>query len=648
ALLDSASQLNFVTNRLVSQLQLKKVNSSQFISGIGQNDFATNHIVDLRLHSRVTDYTANLTAVVTSTITDIQPSRSLKCVDWNIPSNIRLADPLFFEPQRIDMLIGASLFFDLLCVGQIRLAESMPILQKTKLGWIVSGATVYNAAKLSCLTAIDMALTNDSDVELNKLVERFWEVETCKESSPKTTAEEDLCESNFLKNYRRLKSGEFSVRLPTKLPSFELGESYPQAVNRFRALERRLQRNAELKKQYSSFIKEYLDLNHMSVVDAIPSKVPINFLPHHCVLKADSTTTKLRVVFDGSAPTSTRRSLNSILMKGPTIQQQLFDILLRFRTFKIALTADICKMYRCVRMSYPDNFLQCIIWRDSPNEEFRIFKLDTVTYGTKPASFLSIRSMQQLAQDDAHLYPVGAETIKHAFYVDDMISGADSVDEAKVMLNQTRKLLSLGNFHLRKWCSNDNRILTDIAANDKQEFLKFDDDTMITKALGLVWDPSLDVFIFSFSPFATPAKVTKRTILSAIARLYDPLGLIGPVVAKAKIFLQQLWKEKLHWDESPSQAIQSEWLEMCSQYKLVAHFSFDRFLLMPEADLQMHAFCDASVAAYGACIYIRAEREGYIQTNLLCSKSRVAPLKTLTVPRLELSGALLLAELVSK
>ncbi|XP_017474307.1 PREDICTED: uncharacterized protein LOC108364935 [Rhagoletis zephyria] len=328
ALLDSASQLNFVTNRLVSQLQLKKVNSSQFISGIGQNDFATNHIVDLRLHSRVTDYTANLTAVVTSTITDIQPSRSLKCVDWNIPSNIRLADPLFFEPQRIDMLIGASLFFDLLCVGQIRLAESMPILQKTKLGWIVSGATAYNAAKLSCLTAIDMALTNDSDVELNKLVERFWEVETCKESSPKTTAEEDLCEAHFLKNYRRLKSGEFSVRLPTKLPSFELGESYQQAVNRFRALERRLQRNAELKKQYSSFIKEYLDLNHMSVVDAIPSKVPINFLPHHCVLKADSTTTKLRVVFDGSAPTSTGRSLNSILMKGPTIQQQLFDILL--------------------------------------------------------------------------------------------------------------------------------------------------------------------------------------------------------------------------------------------------------------------------------------------------------------------------------
>ncbi|XP_036317473.1 uncharacterized protein LOC118732444, partial [Rhagoletis pomonella] len=493
-----------------------------------------------------------------------------------------------------------------------------------------------------------MALANDTDVELNDLVQRFWAIENCNDSAPKTTVEEDLCEEHFIKTHKRLESGEFSVRLPAKSPHCELGESYQQAINRFKALERKFQRNAELKQQYSSFIKEYLDLNHMSVVDTIPKQIPVNFLPHHCVLKADSTTTKLRVVFDGSAATSNGRSLNSILMKGPTIQPPLFDILLRFRTFKIALTADIAKMYRCVRMSHPDNFLQCIIWRDNPNEDFCIFKLDTVTYGTKPASFLAIRAMQQLGRDGALVYPVGAETIHHGFYVDDMIFGADSVDEAKVVLNQTKKLLTLGNFHLRKWCSNDDRVLADIGGNDRQDFLTFDDGASITKTLGLVWDPKLDVFIFSFSPFATPTKVTKRTILSAIARLYDPLGLIGPVVAKAKIFLQHLWKEKLHWDESPPQALQEEWLEICNQYKLVARFSFDRYLIMPEADLQIHGFCDASIAAYGACIYIRAESDGHILTNLLCSKSRVAPLKALTVPKLELSGALLLAELIAK
>ncbi|XP_049309563.1 uncharacterized protein LOC125777819 [Bactrocera dorsalis] len=191
ALLDSASQLNFITNRLANQLQLKKIKSSQFISGIGQNDFVDNHIVNFDLHSRINDYIAKLSAVITPTITDVQPSRSLKGINWNIPQNIRLADPHFFEPQRVDMLIGASLFFDLLCVGQIRLAENLPLLQKTKLGWVVSGATTYNISKLSCLAAIDTALANDTDDDLYNLVQRFWEIENCIDSTPKTTIEED-------------------------------------------------------------------------------------------------------------------------------------------------------------------------------------------------------------------------------------------------------------------------------------------------------------------------------------------------------------------------------------------------------------------------------------------------------------------------
>ncbi|XP_036340466.1 uncharacterized protein LOC118749791, partial [Rhagoletis pomonella] len=139
ALLDSASQLNFVTNRLANQLQLKKVKSTTSISGIGQIDFVADHMVDLEMHSRIGEYQAQLSAVVTPSITDAQPLRSLNNIEWKIPSNVYLADPLFFESQRVDVLIGASLFFELLCVGQIRLSEQLALLQKTKLGWIVSG-----------------------------------------------------------------------------------------------------------------------------------------------------------------------------------------------------------------------------------------------------------------------------------------------------------------------------------------------------------------------------------------------------------------------------------------------------------------------------------------------------------------------------
>jgi len=139
------------------------------------------------------------------------------------------------------------------------------------------------------------------------------------------------------------------------------------------------------------------------------------FLPHHCVIKEDSSTTKLGVVFDGSAASSSGYSLNDVLMAGPVIQPKLFQILLRFRSHPVAITGDICKMYRCVRVQPEDSHLQCILWRDSPQDQLRVFKLDTVTYGTKAASFLAVRAMHQLAADEHTAFPLGAEVIRRDF-----------------------------------------------------------------------------------------------------------------------------------------------------------------------------------------------------------------------------------------
>ncbi|XP_037936953.1 uncharacterized protein LOC119670662 [Teleopsis dalmanni] len=185
-------------------------------------------------------------------------------------------------------------------------------------------------------------------------------------------------------------------------------------------------------------MKEYLDLNHMSSVADTEACLPKYYLSHHCVLKASSSSTKLRVVFDGSAPTSTGYSLNDILMSGPTIQSNLIDILLRFRSFPIALTANICKMYRCVGVTPPDNFLQCILWRNDHQEPLKDYKLDTVTYGTKPAAFLAVRAMQQLAADEAENFPLGSRITLRDFYIDDLITGGSSEHE---VLNIMRKHL---------------------------------------------------------------------------------------------------------------------------------------------------------------------------------------------------------------
>ncbi|XP_054745734.1 uncharacterized protein LOC129250115 [Anastrepha obliqua] len=395
-----------------------------------------------------------------------------------------------------------------------------------------------------------------------------------------------------------------------------LGDSYLQTRQRFQGLERKFARNPDLKAEYSKFIKEYLDLNHMSLVSNEVVQQCKYFLPHHCVIKDDSSTTKLKVVFDGSATTTP------------------------------ALTADICKMYRCVRVTPPDNKLQCVLWRESPQEDFRIYKLDTVTYGTKPAAFLAIRAMHQLAADESATYPIGAEAVLRDFYVDDLITGGDSMAEVLNIKLQTTSLLTRGSFKLRKWCSNSPDILRDIPDVDKEKFLKFDDGSDITKALGLVWDPHKDKLLFLFVPQREFGKNSKRSDLSTLARCYDPLGLMGPTLTKAKILLQRMWRDKLEWDESLPQSLDTAWSAFCTGFADMQYLSFPRYVFQSEAIREIHAFCDASLEAYGTCVYTRSTKDKNIQVHLLCSKARVSPLKTVTIPKLELCAATLLAQLM--
>ncbi|XP_041450702.1 uncharacterized protein LOC121404705 [Drosophila obscura] len=272
--------------------------------------------------------------------------------------------------------------------------------------------------------------------------------------------------------------------------------------------------------------------------------------------------------------------------------------------------------------------LQCILWRDSVDDDIQIFKLNTVAYGTKPASFLAIRAIHQLAMDESFSYPLGLETILQDFYVDDMISGGNSVED------------------LRKWCSNSPDVLREVPEAERESFLKLDDGSDVTKALGLIWEPHRDKFLFTFAPQIGVGKHTKRSVLSTIARCYDPMGLIGPTLTRAKIIMQRMWRDKLHWDESLSQPLESAWAEFCKDFATVGHATFPRYILQPNARFELHAFCDASLQAYGACIYARSFKDTADEVHLLCSKARVAPLKTLTVPKLELCAAFLLANLL--
>ncbi|XP_053968751.1 uncharacterized protein LOC128870181 [Anastrepha ludens] len=530
AILDSASQLNFITSRSVS--------------GIGESSLNADRCVDIFAQAQDGRFSTSFTALITQRITEYQPKFDISIEGWNIPNNINLTDPSFFKANRIDVLIGAELFYDLICVGQFRIADHLPTLQKTKLGWVVSGGVSHISNKLITLSTFrKLTPPHDSIDTLSNIVKRFWEIENGFDSTPALSEEDAFCEQHFVQNFRRLPLGDYSVRLPPKSDLDALCESLCLALRRFRALEGKLQKDESTKLLYSAFMQEYKDLGHMSLASFQADK-PVYYLPHHCVKKQDSTTTKLRVVFDGSAKTTSG-------------------------LFKVALLGDICKMYRCIKMSSPDDQLQCILWRDDPSEQIKTYKLNTVTYGTRPAASLAIRAMHQLTFDEEESFPVGAKIIRRDFYVDDLISGGDSIEEVIQMKQEIRQLLLRGGFPIRKWCSNEVDVLKDEDESNCEKFIKFHDGTDVTKALGLVWERISDNFLFSFTPILSSQKITKRSILSVIARFYDPLGLICPVITKLNIFMQALWKEKLVWDESLPQSLQSIWLDLCGQLSFV-------------------------------------------------------------------------------
>ncbi|XP_062533181.1 uncharacterized protein LOC134202149 [Armigeres subalbatus] len=359
---------------------------------------------------------------------------------------------------------------------------------------------------------------------------------------------------------------------------------------------------------YKEFIHEYRRLGHMVELNYEEEGGPQYYIPHHCILKPDSTTTKLRVVFDASCATTSGVSLNNALMVGPTVQDDLLSIVTRFRWNQYAIVADVEKMYRMVLVQPSDRRLQRIFWRDSPTDPIRIYELCTVTYGTASAPYLATKCLSRLAELDGDRYPAAAKMLVKDFYVDDMLSGVDSIEEGITLCADVQELLRGGGFTLRKWSSNCPEILEQIPPEYRDERTSFelDGSSAVIKTLGLVWEPQSDFFNFK-APEWNESPITKCVAVSDLARIFDPSGLIGPVIVAGKIFIQHLWKIKISWYEELAADLQQQWREYRSCLEGLKELQIPRWIGFRKElkSVELHGFCDASTKAYGACIYIR-------------------------------------------
>ncbi|XP_049870067.1 uncharacterized protein LOC126369610 [Pectinophora gossypiella] len=376
-------------------------------------------------------------------------------------------------------------------------------------------------------------------------------------------------------------------------------------------------------------------------------------MPHHAVINEQSKSTRTRVVFDASMKTNKKVSLNDILLNGPMVQKELFDIVLLFRFGEYTLSTDIKKMFRNILVNPEHTSLQNILWRDNPSQPIQCIRLDTVTYGVKSSSYLSTRCLHELAQRHENDLPLAAFIIRNCTYVDDILYSCCDLQQLLEAKRQLREMLGYGSFSLHKWASNTPSVLSDTPENEQQfSVLDLQKGNFNMKALGLTLNINKDCFTITSPESFNERVITKRQVLTYIAKFYDPMGFASPIIIQAKGIMQKLWSRNVGWDDNIPEDLVTEWLDFARSLSTMQPINLNRYIpTNTAATIQLIGFSDASsTTGYGCCIYLRVvDKTGKAELHLLCSKSRVNPRASpLTIPRLELNAALLLSILMER
>lgn len=640
-LLDSASQSHFITIKCCRRLKLPmtKLHSIATVRGIGVASCSTRGLVDIVISSCFNPIKRYpLEALVVDNIVEKLPFSVVQTDSLSYIRNLPLADSTFHIPGEIDGIIGADLYPYLL--GQTRIfgPPNLPVAIETSLGFVLMGTVPVTSnieRQQNFCTILEPPLEN--------LVSKFWEMEELPLQSVQKP-EDVECENIFKATYKRELSGRYSVALPFKISPSNLGDSYSVAFRRFMSLEKKLQFSTDYRNQYCDVINDYIEQGHLSKISEENLVAPSYYMPHHGVLKINSTSTPLRVVFDASAKTDSLFSLNDLLHTGPKLQADVLTMFINFRLYEIAFMADIRQMYRQINLSQEHRRFQRILWRFSPSEPISTYELNTVSFGVKSSPFLALRTVRQLAMDEITSYPLASKVICRDMYMDDLISSSQSINEAKLLYNQLIDLFKSGGFDLVKWAVNSKELLEEIPIENRAvDVVNFETDYL--KVLGIQWQPKLDIFFFKINP--EMRECTKRNILSVVARCFDPLGLIAPVVLVVKLLIKQLWTFRLDWDEIPPDSFVKHWQDFQRDLSLLSEFKIPRHLgIFENSRIMLIGFADACETSFGSVVYLRTVTRDIVQINLICAKTKVSPVKTVSIPRLELCAAHLLSKLI--
>ena len=371
-------------------------------------------------------------------------------------------------------------------------------------------------------------------------------------------------------------------------------------------------------------------------------------------------------------------SLNDCTYTVPPLTAGIADIGMRLRAHKLGLVADIEKAFLNIEVDKQQRDLMRFLWIDDIDNEDPniIYRFCRVIFGINCSPFLLNATLKYHVTKYYALEPVLAQNTLEGLYVDDWTSGCENDDEVYALYKTTNTCFASGGFNLRKWASNKKKVIEKIAldrlkkeqpkqnepqSNEEQAFAKMTvggldeiDPTKEHKVLGSNWNLSEDTFVLKLSKvieFARDLEPIKRNVLRIAAKLFDPLGLISPVTVVLRMLLQKLCLNKSQWDDTIPQDQQFRLQKWMTDLQRVDNVRVNRYYFPGQKtkvkSAVLHGFGDASKGAYCAVVYLCIESEDKYRTSLVAAKTRVAPSTPMTIPRLELLAALILARLVS-
>lgn len=642
--IDPGSQISAVTENLAQTLKLPRHRSAVQISGIGSNT-PINSKGEIKClispYSVISNESLWIHCVVLPKIAEL-PS--------NIPSavlqrfnHLHLADSSYLDNRlstSIDMLIGAEHYANLIS-SDVPVIKGFPAAMPSKFGWLLMGS-VRNSSESSSdhQSQYTSLLISSNEDPIAYQLQRFWEMESVCDSTQHENPDDLACEQHFQRTHFRDSCGSYVVSLPFRdnQPP-DLGTNRISALNRLTNLKKKLDREPESKELYYDNLQDYIENKHM-----ISAPNPSDYLLVHFSVQKESSTTKLRVVFDPNIKGSNQVSLAESLLVGPKLQNNIGDLLISFRLNAVALTCDVQAMYRSIWVNESDRKYQHILWYDEDKPNIKEFEITRVLFGLPCSPYQAQRVLKQLVEDEGEKYPCAARAVCDDIYVDDVVTGGHNISEVITLRDELIALFRAGGFNLRKFASSHPEVLRDLPQEACELPHDLGSDESI-KLLGIKWNPTSDVFFYTIVP-PEPTIITKRKILSSVASIYDLNGYLSPVTVWMKIFLQKLWLEKsVSWDSPLSPTLNKQWVQFSSELSLLSLVRIPRFIL-PTQSADIVGFADASNTAYAAVVYLRVFYQDQVQTHLLRAKTKVAPLKVHTINRLELSAALLLAKVI--